>query len=1211
MRRRETRRLRRHLGAATVGLTILGMVVPTAAAQAADPPRTPTAKTATTEPTLAAGASPGAAVPVTLVTGDRVYVGRGTDGKPTVGRTEAAPRSDGSFVAFHTITRTGRTYVVPNDALALLGSGVLDWSLFDIAELKDLVASGRTGAVPVIVTYSGQQTAAKAPKVSGASGGRLLSSINARSTTVAGNGTWWKGVRGKSGSSAAARSAGSLAGVEKVWLNGLSKINLDVSVPQIGADIAWSRGYDGKGVSVAVLDTGVDATHPDLADRVIEKADFTGEAPDAKDGHGHGTHVASTILGSGAASKGLRKGVAPGARLRIGKVCGDAGTCPDDAVIAGMEWAAHSGAKVVNMSLGGGPTDGTDPQSEALNRLSRETGTLFVVSAGNSGPDGGTVGSPGAADEALTVAAVDKKDKMAYFSSLGPRVGDYAPKPDIAAPGVAIVAARAAGTSLGTVVDDYYTTASGTSMASPHVAGAAAVVAQQHPDLTGRQIKALLMGTAKNLGYDANAQGVGRVALGEATAPQIIATGDLNFGRLPYAHAPVTRKVTYTNLTDSAATLDLTASFSSGGKPAPAGLVGIDKNKVSLPAGGSADVTVTLDGSVLGTDGAFGRWDGLLTARDTSGKVRATSRVHTLLEAERVPLTLDVVLPTGATDVVLGASNFLPVDDKDTLHDGLISTPGAKSATVSVYRGSTYAVSGFIQWRDSAGERHVATPNLAEVTPTRATTVTMDLRGLKPIRVRTPEPVETYDEFSTVERVSKTGAWRMSTNLGADYGSVDTSMWSLPTEKARTGTLTHRTSFAGTTPVLSMRAVGGGDALDLAARYQTPDASKIITQIAVDANSAVTGARETSVPIPRLPAKGRLPVVHAGTGTPAELAEADVRGKLVLFTPTDICDTYCDVPELRDQRVAAAAAAGAVGVLIAAPRLEALASPYGVDICPGGYENCPKPVAAALPVVSLGHAAGERLVQRLDSGGSGVRIDFTGRATPEVYAAKFTTEGRVSSDPYRIDKDDLARVDHSFHADRPGSLTQLTWQQMTKSDPNGVSVGLPLVANQQALTTFVRREDNAIDRFSDSWGDKADGHLLDRLGGETHDALLTRKSELHWNAGPTVPGAAPQVRTASGFSVPAGPCAACRQGDTFYPTLFLNSSGGGRQALIGFLDNSMLTETLFGITSCGPTAPPVLPTYRSLCDFGLSGRGGHEIERHRQHLDTRELGNLG
>ncbi|MFD1276255.1 S8 family serine peptidase [Streptomyces kaempferi] len=177
--------------------------------------------------------------------------------------------------------------------------------------------------------------------------------------------------------------------------------------------------------------------------------------------------------------------------------------------------------------------------------------------------------APGSADDALTVAAVDKSDEMASFSNRGPRIGDGAAKPDIAAPGVDIVAARAAGTTMGTPVDQYYTTASGTSMATPHVASAAAIVAQQHPELTGQQIKALLMSTATDLGHDLYAQGASRVDLATATDPQVIPKGNLNFGRLAYPQSPVTKKITYTNHADKAITLHLEApvSFADGRPP--------------------------------------------------------------------------------------------------------------------------------------------------------------------------------------------------------------------------------------------------------------------------------------------------------------------------------------------------------------------------------------------------------------------------------------------------------------------------------------------------------------------------------------------------------------------------------------------------------------------------------------------------------------------
>ncbi|MFF1834311.1 S8 family serine peptidase [Streptomyces sp. NPDC058231] len=180
---------------------------------------------------------------------------------------------------------------------------------------------------------------------------------------------------------------------------------------------AWAAGYDGTGTKVAILDTGIDATHADLSDRIAEARNFSDSA-DTVDRFGHGTHVASIIAGSGAASGGKYKGVAPGAKLLIGKVLGDTGSGTDSSVLAGMEWAAHSGAKVVSMSLGANNyTDDTDPLGQAVNRLTAETGTLFVIAAGNAGPDPSTIGSPGSADAALTVAAVDGQDRIAAGNS--------------------------------------------------------------------------------------------------------------------------------------------------------------------------------------------------------------------------------------------------------------------------------------------------------------------------------------------------------------------------------------------------------------------------------------------------------------------------------------------------------------------------------------------------------------------------------------------------------------------------------------------------------------------------------------------------------------------------------------------------------------------------------------------------------------------------
>jgi subtilisin family serine protease len=174
------------------------------------------------------------------------------------------------------------------------------------------------------------------------------------------------------------------SGIDRVRLDRKVRANLDRSVPQIGAPAAWRAGYDGTGVSVAVLDTGVDTTHPDLAGVITETRNFT-PSPDTVDHFGHGTHVSSIVAGRGTSSTPARKGVAPGAHLIVGKVLADDGFGQESWIVDGMEWAASSGAKVVNMSLGGGPTDGTDALSQAVDTLTASTGTLYVVSAGKRG----------------------------------------------------------------------------------------------------------------------------------------------------------------------------------------------------------------------------------------------------------------------------------------------------------------------------------------------------------------------------------------------------------------------------------------------------------------------------------------------------------------------------------------------------------------------------------------------------------------------------------------------------------------------------------------------------------------------------------------------------------------------------------------------------------------------------------------------------------
>ena len=1198
------RRLGKRLASAVAGVTILGVVmsaVPASATGSAPAPSTPAALGQTQSASVAAdvlraAAGTRAKLSLTLVTGDTVQIGVTEDGKPVVRKIEAATRPGNESVLFQTVTRNGRLYVVPDDVLSLLRADLLDWELFNLAKLAAWAAKGTTGQVPVIAAYTGKAGARTAPTVAGTKTKRVLKSINGRSMTIKGNGQWWREVREENAdkSASAARAAGPLAGVEKVWLNELTTIQLDTSVPQIGAPAAWSRGFDGSSVKVAVLDSGIDATHPDLADRITEKVDFTDSPKGTEDEHGHGTHVASTIVGTGQASAGLRRGVAPGAKLLVGRVCGADGSCSGDSVIAGMEWAAQAGADVVNMSLGGPPSDGTDPLSTSVNKLSRDHGTLFVISAGNNGPDSGTVSSPGAADEALAVAAVDKKDQMAPFSSRGPRIGDGAAKPDIAAPGVAIVAARAKGTAMGQTVDDHYTTASGTSMAAPHVAGAAAVIAQQHPDFTGRQIKALLMGTAKDLGHDAYAQGAGRVDVARAIDPKIIPDGSLNFGRLEYPHSPLSRTVTYTNWTEEAITLDLSPSASSSGKPAPAGLFTLGADRVTVPAKGSADVTVTLDGRAVDDSGQYGRYAGALTAKDSAGTTLGSSRISAVVEPIRHDLTIKVIPPAGATDIAYGNGLVVPVsEDKLSLYEDPVVAPGGETIKARVFAG-TVAAALMVTWRDAAGEPHRAIPMAPQVEVDGATTVELDLRKAKPARVDATKPTETYGSVLTFQRTSVDENWGLTAQLVTDYGPGEPNWWVLPTDEVTVGTLDFHTQHVLVPPSVTMKVRGNGDSFDLDARYPTPDTSIHGGTQQWKENGRMVN-RLVRLTIPRLPTTGEKPVVYAGTGSAEELAEVEAKGALVLLRPTDICAKTCDSTALRE-RVTAAAAAGAVGVLVAGGTDRVTLESYGIRLypCESGPDSCP-PVEpyAALPVVTVPPADAATLIRRIGGDArTGVKVELGGNSeVSQSYALAFHTNGRVPAGlPHRIRTQELDRVDHRIHADQPGVTPWFAWSRTTGAGPVTEEMKLPRPASQRQITTWVGpRNDSAVDTFELSTRDYVAQSVARPSGpSEARDLALDRENTIDWNAGPSLPGAVPQVRTKSGFTTSADlPCAGCREADHFWPAMYLTSSGGGRQAMIGILNDTGIVPWRYGMNTCTPPA----------CDMSLRNEAGDEIEQ--------------
>ncbi len=283
--------------------------------------------------------------------------------------------------------------------------------------------------------------------------------------------------------------------VEMVSPDYEAKIVLDVSAQKIGATNVWNGlNITGKGVNVAVIDTGISNTHPAIK-TVIKEQDFTGEGTD--DLNGHGTHVAGII----ASNDATYKGIAYNANLIDVKVLNQYGSGWSSDVIAGVDWAVANGADMISMSLGAAitPCDGTDDLSRAVdNAVSK--GVVAVVAAGNSGPGNSTINSPGCSKNSITVGAVNDNDAIASFSSRGP-TGDGRVKPDVVAPGVGIMS----------TYKGSFASLSGTSMATPHVSGAAALIMEAEPSLSPDQMKEKLKSTSKNLGLDQNAQGAGRI----------------------------------------------------------------------------------------------------------------------------------------------------------------------------------------------------------------------------------------------------------------------------------------------------------------------------------------------------------------------------------------------------------------------------------------------------------------------------------------------------------------------------------------------------------------------------------------------------------------------------------------------------------------------------------------------------------------------------
>ncbi|MFD9133214.1 S8 family serine peptidase [Streptomyces bottropensis] len=682
---------------------------------------------------------------VTLITGDRVVVGSG-------GEVLRLVRGKGrQGMGFSVRREAGRTYVVPQDALRLVADGVLDRRLFDVERLvRDGYDDGHRTTLPLIVGYRqdgpGAQalTAARDPFAGVAvRDRRALPAVDGEAFEAPKSAApaLWAAVTGHSPARTAGGTAAPSRPVAHVWLDAKVRGALAESVPQIGAPAMWKAGYTGKGVKVAVLDSGVDQTHPDLKGLEIAQKNFS-DSPDVKDRVGHGTHVASTIAGSGTMSGGRHKGVAPDVKLLDVKVLADDNRGDISKIVAGMQWAVDQGARIVNMSLGSPDTPGVDPMEAAIARLSDRA--LFVVAAGNAGDGPGTIWSPGSAPAALTVGAVDKQDRIADFSSRGPNL-DGTAKPDLTGPGVDITAAQS--TQGSPPAGEDYATHSGTSMAAPHVAGAAALVLQQHPDWSGARLKSLLTGSAEpNPLLSAHQQGAGRVDLERAATALVVSEpGSLNFGTQTWPHTddkPASRTVTYRNFGPRPVIVHLSVSGTGpSGGPVPAGMFTVKDTQLTVPAGGTARTTVTADTRKGTVDGVFG---GTILANGDGQEVR------TGLVAEREAESYDVTVRHIDADGAVPPSYATTISRRDG--DGqYVELPyRANGTVVQRLRKGTYHLQSLVFAEDD--ELGFFVQPVLKVNGD--VTVTLDSRKAKPFSVkasdRTAKPLTSvvgyYDE---------------------------------------------------------------------------------------------------------------------------------------------------------------------------------------------------------------------------------------------------------------------------------------------------------------------------------------------------------------------------------------------------------------------------------------------------------------------------------
>ena len=886
----------------------------------------------------------------TLITGDRAIAT--VDDRGQLGAARLLG-SDGEVVPTSIFQRGKNVYVIPASAQARIDRGELDLELFNLTHLYTAGYDDASSSVlPVIVEYR------DIAQVSAVAGTEILDRFDMIDSAVI--------AIDKDHIETAWKTLSAQSGIETIWLDhvvtalrGPESDTTSPTVPLTGALQAHALGFDGTGINVAVLDTGYDFEHSDFSGQILAVESFVfGSEGDDLDGHG--THVAATIAGTGNESAGLYAGMAPGAQLLIGKVLSDTGSGSTSSILNGMLWAVSQGADVVNMSLGTPNAQACDgPMVDMVEALSSEA--LFVIAAGNAFLRE-TVSPPACAPSALAVAAVDRNNQTANFSSRGPSADGKSAKPDIASQGVDVISANAGGS--GALA---YQSLSGTSMASPHVAGGAALILQARPELTPALLKDVLTSSVLATNEHVLEQGAGPMDVARAIHQPVVGPANLSWGEFSFPHnaGVTTAQVPLSNLSDEDLSLKVRLDLigDDGSTQLPATLAKLDVKTVQIPAMSSVDVPVTIDPATALREGAYGTITGRLVASSTGNSdIQVIVPVSLYLESPMVELTVNAIDRHGLP--AQGPSNGYVINAEDQTVTRFGYSSG--SATFSVPAGN-YTIVTSILSRDAGSDNQGLVESVAMMAElgqkiSEDTVITFDAADARAL------------EFVADQPLSPQGY-----SIGYTYGLSDDGLL--------------KTSGVELAPSYVNQVFGHSQGRD--DRFDFFTTTRAFAPEPVLSTGAGTTIDYTIAALaPMFHGQGSAEVVFAGDGSSSAFEGLDVAGKIALV---DLQFPNLFTPLRNAQNN------GAVGLVVNFPGTV------------GRFR--PNAHRATIPVITLTAETGAQLHDELAQGP--LTLSWSGTAperTPYAYSLAHRVAGRIDTGQVQIQDHKLALMEPAYHS---------------------------------------------------------------------------------------------------------------------------------------------------------------------------------------------------